>query len=185
MWGTVCDLLKDPNQLRADLDKMIELERSSRHGDPEKEQKTWLDKLAEADRRRARYQQMAADDLITFDELRARLAELDGTRRVAERELEALRNREERITELEADRDALLDSLAGIAPTALDSLAPEEHRHVYKMLKLRVVAHSDEALEVSEAFGDGLAVCAPERGRVSPSGRSSSATSSASTWASM
>ena len=185
VWGTVCDLLKDPNQLRADLDKMIELERSSRHGDPEKEQKTWLDKLAEADRRRARHQQMAADDLITFDELRARLAELDDTRRIAQRELEALRNREERITGLEADRDALLDSLVGIAPTALDSLAPEEHRHVYKMLKLRVVAHSDEALEVSEAFGDGLAVCAPERGRVSPSGRSSSATSSASTWASM
>jgi hypothetical protein len=95
------------------------------------------------------------------------LAELDGTRRVAERELEALRNREERITELEADRDALLDSLAGIAPTALDSLAPEERHHVYKMLKLRVVAHSDEALEVSGAFGDGLAVCAPERGRAS------------------
>ena len=29
-----------------------------------------------------------------------------------------------------------------------------------------MVAHSDEALEVSGAFGDGLAVCAPERGRV-------------------
>lgn len=109
---------------------------------------------------------MAADDLIAFDELRARLVELDNTRRVAERELEALRNREERIAELEANRDALLDSLAGIAPTALDSLAPEECHHVYKMLRLKVVAHSDEALEVSGAFGGSLAVCAPERGQV-------------------
>jgi len=147
---------------------MIEQERSSTRSDPEREQKTWLDKLAEADRKRARYQEMAVDDLITFDELRARLAELDNTRRVAERELEALRNREERIVELEADRDALLDSLAGIAPAALDSLAPEERHHVYKVLKLRVVAHPDEALEVSGAFGYGLAVCASERGQGSP-----------------
>ena len=104
---------------------------------------------------------------------------LDDTRRVAERELEALRNREERITELEADRDALLDSLAGTAPTALDSLAPEERHHVYKMLKLRVVAHPDESPEVSGAFRDGLAVCAPERGQGSQLVPSSSATSSA------
>lgn len=130
VWGTVCGLLKDPDQLRDDLNKMIELERSSMRGDPEQEQKTWLDKLAEANRKRVRYQEMAADDLITFDELRARLAKLDDTRRVAERELEALRNREERITELEADCDALLDSLVGIASTALDSLAPEERHHV-------------------------------------------------------
>ena len=179
VWAMVCGLLKDPDQLRCDLDKMIALERSSMHGDPEREQKTWLDKLAEANCRRARYQEMAAEDLITFNELRVRLAEIDGTRRVAECELEALRNRKERITELEADRDALLSSLAGIAPTALDSQAPEERHHVYKMLKRRVVAHPDEALEVSGAFGDGLAVCAPERGLGSQLVPSSSATSSA------
>ena len=38
------------------------------------------DTLAEIDRRRTRYQEMAADDLITFDELRARLVELDDRR---------------------------------------------------------------------------------------------------------
>jgi hypothetical protein len=32
--------LKDPDQLRADLDKMIALERSSMNGDSEREQKT-------------------------------------------------------------------------------------------------------------------------------------------------
>jgi site-specific DNA recombinase len=183
VWDTVSSLLKDPDQLRADLDKMIALERSSMHGDPEREQKTWLDKLAEVDCRRARYQEMAAEDLITFDELRARLAEIDGTRRVAEGELEALRNREERITELEADRDALLGSLAEIAPTALASLAPEECHQVYKMLKLRVIAYLNEALEGSGAFVDGLAMCALERGSGFRSDRLSWATSSTSTSA--
>jgi hypothetical protein len=55
--------------------------------------------------KRARYQEMAADDLITFDELRARLVELDDIRTLAERELRALRNHEELICKLEADRD--------------------------------------------------------------------------------
>jgi hypothetical protein len=123
--------------------------------------------------------------VLIFEELRIKITEIDNRRRAAERELEALQNPKVLISELEADRDALLDSPADVAPDALNSLAPEERHHVYKMLKLRVVAHSNEALEVSGAFGDGLAVCAPERGRVSPSGRSSSATSSASTWASM
>jgi hypothetical protein len=90
-----------------------------------REQKTWLDKLAGAEHKRARYQEMAADDLITFDELRARLAELDGTRSIAERGLETLRNHEEHIGGLEGARDALLDSLVGTAPDALNLLAPE------------------------------------------------------------
>ena len=38
------------------------------------------------------------------------------------------------------------------------------------MLKLRVVAHPDEALEISGAFGDGLDVCARERGSWFPIG---------------
>jgi hypothetical protein len=118
--------LKDPEQLRADLDAMIELERNSTGSDPGKETKLWADKLAEVDRKRARYQEMAADDLITFDELRSRLSELNNTRAIAERELEALRNREGRIAELEKKRDSLLASLMSTAPEALDALNAED-----------------------------------------------------------
>jgi hypothetical protein len=132
-----------------------------------------LDKLTEVDRKRARYQEMAADDLITFDELRARLAELDNTRSVAERELQALRSHKELVGEVEADRDSLLDSLTGMAPNALDSLAPEERHHVYKMLKLRVTVSLDGTLEVSGAFGDDFTMCKMQTGSGSPSGRSS------------
>ena len=38
--------------------------------DPEREAKAWLEKLAEVDRKRARYQEMAVEELITLDELR-------------------------------------------------------------------------------------------------------------------
>jgi hypothetical protein len=171
VWETISGLLKDPEQLRADLDKMIELERNSMRGNPDREQKAWLDKLAEVDRKRARYQEMAAVDLITFDELRVRLAELDDTRSIAERELETLRKHEEHIGGLEADRDALLDSLVGVAPDALDSLTPEVRHHLYKMLKLRVFVGSDGALEISGAFGDGLAMCHSRTLQATLSGR--------------
>jgi hypothetical protein len=124
-----------------------------------REQKTWLDKLAGAEHKRARYQEMDADYLITFDELRARLAELDGTRMLAERELETLRNHEEHIGGLEGARDALLDSLVGVAPNALDSLIPVERHHLYKLLKLRVIIGPDGVLEASGAFGYSFATC--------------------------
>ena len=168
VWEMVSGLLKDPDQLRADLDTMIELERRSMRGDPNREQETWLNTLAEVDRKRARYQEMAADDLITFDELKSKLADLDDTRSVAERELEALRAHRERVVELETDRDALLDSLVGIAPDALDSLAPDERHHVYKTLKLRVVTHKDGSLDLSGTFEESPVMCQSGTLRPSP-----------------
>jgi hypothetical protein len=64
---------------------------------------------------------MAAGDLITLDELRARLAELEETREIAERELATVRGQEERVRDMERDWDALIDSLEAIAPEVLDS----------------------------------------------------------------
>jgi hypothetical protein len=93
-------------------------------------------------------------ELITFDELRIRLLELDETRELAERELTLIGTHKERVAELEADRDVLLASLMDIAPIALESLTPEERRQFYKLLGLRVIAYPDRSLEVE--FGDGL-----------------------------
>jgi len=154
VWKAVSGILKDPEQLRADLDAMIEMERRDMRGNPDGEIKRWVDKLVEVDRKRVRYQEMAAADLITFDELRTKLQELDQIRKTAECELKVLHDREEYLNELEKDRDALLDSLAEVAPDALDSLTPEERHQVYKMLRLKVVANLDGSLEMSGAFGE-------------------------------
>jgi hypothetical protein len=66
-------------------------------GDQEREAKAWLEKLTEADRKRSGFQDMAAEDLITFDELRAKLADLEETREFAQHELEILKGRQSRI----------------------------------------------------------------------------------------
>ena len=57
---------------------MIEAERAGMRGDPEAEALAWLDKIAALDNKRSRYQDMAAEGHITFDELGAKLQELEG-----------------------------------------------------------------------------------------------------------
>ncbi len=91
--------------------------------------------------------------VLIFEELRIKITKIDNSRRAAERELEALQNPKELIGELEADRDALLDSLADVAPDALNSLAPEERHHVYKMLKLRVAEAASAGSQGSDSGG--------------------------------
>ncbi len=163
VWNYVAGVMKDPEQLREDLDRMIELERGRRYGDPGREAKLWAEKLVEVEQKRARYQEMAADDLITFEELRSRLAELEDARQVAEKEWNALRSHEEYVRDLERDRDTLLDSLEVSAPEMLDALAPEERHQLYKILRITAAVEADGTVVVSWT-GDqvGTPVCETE-----------------------
>ena len=116
VWSLVSGLLKDPEHLRIGLERAIADERRSCGADPEVQERLWLDKLAEVDRKRSGFQDMAAEGLITFEELRAKLASLEETRETVKTELEVLRSGAERAAELERDKDALLDRLAAKAP---------------------------------------------------------------------
>jgi hypothetical protein len=128
VWQVISGLLKDPERLRVGLDEMIEQERQGQHGDPEAETRLWLDKIAEVNRKRVRYQEMAAEDLIGFEELRTRMAELEEARRTAERELKTLRGRREQIRQLERDKQTLLAGYADRVPDALNGLDAAERR---------------------------------------------------------
>src|SRR5215213_9892823 len=108
VWELVSGLLKDPERLRAGLDEMIEAERAGMRGEPEAEALAWLDKIAALDSKRSRYQDMAAEGHITFDELGAKLQELEGQRAAAEEELDNLQLRRARLEDLERDRETLL-----------------------------------------------------------------------------
>lgn len=155
-------VLTDPDQLRDDLDAMIELERKAMRDDPHREVNTWLDKLAEVGQERRGHQRLAAQGHMTDEELEQALAELEETRKTAERELETLRGRRERLEGMERDRDALLDGYARMATEALDALMPEERCQVYRMLRLRAVVRMDGTLEVGGTFGQGGVLCHTE-----------------------
>lgn len=137
--------MKDPESLRSDLDRYIELERKGQRssGDPGREARLWAERLVEVEHKRTKYQEMAAEDLITFEELRTRLSELDEARKMAEGELATLRGRQEHVRNLERYRDALLDSLEAEAPEALDALTPEQRHQWYRLLGLRADVRAD------------------------------------------
>ena len=144
--------LTDRDQLRADLDRMIELERSVVRGNPVREAKHWLEKLSGADEERRGFLRLAAQGRMTDRELDEELAALEGTRQAANRELAALQNRKERIEALERDRDAVLEDYAGRTPEALEALTSEERHRLYKMLRLSVKIHPDGSAEIAGAF---------------------------------
>jgi DNA repair exonuclease SbcCD ATPase subunit len=128
-------------------------------GDPEQEAKTWRNKLAQADRRRSRFQDMAAEGHITFEELGEKLSGLEEIHNTAVEKLEAIRNRQEWIEEMERDRDTLLDTYARMVPEVLEELTPEERHQVYRMLRLRAAVRIGGTLEVSGMFGEGSSFC--------------------------
>jgi hypothetical protein len=118
--------------------------------------------IGRPDRKRSGFQDMAAEGLISFDELRSKLAALEETRKTARRELKALSRRREKIEELERDKNALLESYVGMVPEGLDALTSEERHRLYKILRLRVVLGPGAPPEVSGAFGDSILVCGSE-----------------------
>jgi hypothetical protein len=107
----------------------------------------------EADRKRSGFQDLAAEGLITIEELRGKLAELEETRHTAEKELEELKQHQRHFEELERDKDAVLEAYAQMAPQALDGLTAEERHQLYKMLRVRVIACADGPLEITGMLG--------------------------------
>ena len=86
---------------------------------------------------------------MTFEELGVRLEELENTRATAARELEALRSSQERLEQMEQDRDALLEFYADAAPDVLEQRTPEKRHQIYKMGRLGVRANLDGSIEVT------------------------------------
>jgi hypothetical protein len=141
---------------------LIEQESNGSRSDPGRDFEAWLHKLGEVDRKRSGFQDMAAEGLITFDELREKLADLEDIRKTARRELKALEGRRERLEELKRDRETLMKSYAGMMPEVLDTLIPEERQQIYRMLRLRVNAGVDGTVEISGEFGSDLSVYTSE-----------------------
>ena len=161
VWALVSDVLLNPRRLENGLKRMVEKERSLLRDNPEVEVKTWANKLAEVERKRSGFQDMAAEGLITLEELRAKLNALEETRKVARTELDALASRSERVAAIERDAKAVLRDYAGLMPEALGALASEERHRVYKMLRLKVLVYPNGGGELTGVFGQGIVVGPP------------------------
>src|SRR5215218_2582896 len=159
VWEDAYGRITNPEQLREDLDLLIEQKRTAVRGDPDKEASVWLFKLSELDRKRSGYLDLAADGLMAREELRAKLAAVEETRETARRELAGLQEQRQSLAQLEHEKEALLAHYEAITPAALRDLDPEERSRFYRLLGLKVTARPEGGLEVS--YGEG--VCELER----------------------
>jgi site-specific DNA recombinase len=160
IWDFVSGLLKDPARLKAGLEKKIEEERlKGAHGDPTRDIRVWLDELEGIEVKRSMFQEMAAERLLTLEELRVKLASLEEARKIAEEELTSLRTRSERLEALQRNRDALLVSLEGAIPEVLDKLPPDGRNRIYRMLSLTVETSSTGSLKLTGIFAREDGVC--------------------------
>jgi Recombinase zinc beta ribbon domain len=89
VWAFASSLLKDPERIRVGMDRLIEQERNTRRGNPEREAQAWAETIAKCARLRSAYQDQQAAGLMTLEELASKLKELDETCGHAERELAA------------------------------------------------------------------------------------------------
>jgi site-specific DNA recombinase len=152
VWGFVRGLLRDPERIRAGIDRLIEEERTDSGRDPGKDAEIWSSKITEVEVERRGYHRLAAKGHMTDEELAAALSELDEIRETAERELETARARGEALRRLEHDRDALMDSYARMVSETLEDLAPVERHRIYKLLRLGVRYRPDWPLEITGVF---------------------------------
>jgi hypothetical protein len=90
--------------------------------------------------------------LLSPDELREKLARLEEQRRAAERELETVHARTERLAGLELEADAVLEQYAEMTTKGLDAFTSEDRHQAYKALRLRVTAHCHGGMEASGIF---------------------------------
>jgi site-specific DNA recombinase len=154
VWEFVRGLLRDPERIRAGLDRLIEEERTNAGRDPERDAAFWSRKITEVDVERRGFHRLAVKGHMTDEELTAALSELDETRETAERELEATRARGEALQCLEHDRNALMESYAGMVRETLEGLTPEERHRIYKLLRLGVHFRPDWPLEITGVFAE-------------------------------
>ncbi len=134
------------------MDRLIEQERNTSRGYPEREAQTWAETIAKCVRLRSAYQDQQAAGLMTLEELSSKLSDLEEMRMHAERELAALSDSQALVEELELDRDTLLESLSGHIPESLDRLDAEERNTVYRMLRLEVTPTPEGHYKVTGAF---------------------------------
>jgi site-specific DNA recombinase len=120
VWGLVRALLEDPARIKAGLEELIEQERAGTHGDPDREEAAWFEKLSEAEHERWGYLRLAAKGHMTDDDLAEALAELEDTRATAEREARhpepRLQHGEPARRSLSKGRERLRRRASGVGP---------------------------------------------------------------------
>ena len=153
VWETVSSILMHPNLLRG-LKKMIESEKELLSTRPQEQIGRWAEQIERASIKRSRYQDQEAEGLMTREELRTKLAELDEAIGMVEGEIEKLRSHEERIRTMEEAGEELIERYAKLIPEELQNLPPAEKRRIYQTLQISILVPQDGEIKIKLPFPD-------------------------------
>jgi hypothetical protein len=141
-------LLQDPERVRQQLDNAIATE-TANIKNPHAEAETWMKRVQDCERKRSNYQDLAADGLMTRDELAEKLRVLDQNKATAEQHLKDARDGEGRLEDLNRTKRTILASYAdGIHYDGLLHFTPEMRYQIYDALGLRVTVGTNGTLTV-------------------------------------
>jgi chromosome segregation ATPase len=121
--------------------------------------------MAEIDRKRAVYQDLAADDLMEREELRAKLDALSRQKAAAKEGLNELEERLRKVREIKLSREKIFARYRDVASEALEKVDGKKRRAVYNALGVTVwaaKAKGDPIEIVFSALG-GEEVCQGDR----------------------
>ena len=149
VWEAVERGLSEPQALSRQYDRLLERMREGMRRDPDREMAAYANRLADVERRRAAFQDMAAEGLISFGELRAKLAGLDEVRGAAEAEVEKLRGARERLEFMEQERDYVLGELARVSNGAGEDMTPDDKARQYRGMGLKALADREGNVELT------------------------------------
>ena len=134
MFRALSEVAGNPDLVREQFQDWIDDERSKLR-DLERDVSGWYMQLEDVARRREKYQEMFAAEVMSLDELKTKLAELDQRKAVVERELDRATNSEHRIGELERLQAGTLTGWLAIQ----EAKGEEILRDFYKDMQLKVV----------------------------------------------
>lgn len=151
-WEAVSSALRHPARLRAGLKKMIESERWTLASRPEKQIARWSEQIEKAQKKRSRYQDQEAEGLMTREELRTKLVDLDEGVRTAKTEIEKLWRQEEHIRALEKNSEELLERYAKLVPGELEKLSPAEKQYIFQIMQVEIWVPKDGDIKIKLPF---------------------------------
>jgi len=144
----VSHLLQDSDRVMADLDAAIKRE-TAHITNTHMEVTTWLKIIEDCHRKRSGYQDLAADGLMTREELAEKLRVLDKNKADAQRQVENARDGQAHIEELKETKKAMLSAYAsGILYDGVEHFSPEMRHEIYAALGLKVTVNSDGTMNL-------------------------------------
>jgi hypothetical protein len=140
--------LRKPEIIVEQTEAYVASERSKRRRDPQAEEGTLRAQLEKLASKRARYLEQHAEELITTEALKARLADLDRQRTGIEGEITILKDRESHLTTLEKLANDFVLDLPDLLQDLSEDAAADLYRDVYERLGYRLVVHKDGRTDI-------------------------------------